>query len=219
MYATNEDRMNKLPVSPATSRHILLAIIPFGIVMNLGVGAVAQMIKLPIYLDAIGTIVMTLLLGMRAGVTVGVLSFLIGGLLVSPVLPWFSGTQAAIAVYVAIVAHRGGFRTTVRTVISGLGLGVCAGILSAPVIVAIYGGIDGSGASVITAFLIASGKQVLVSVFLSGLAVEPLDKVLQCLLAVWLIKGLPKSILVRFKDPFIGIIAPSQSQADSMKIG
>ncbi|MBI4026217.1 MAG: ECF transporter S component [Verrucomicrobia bacterium] len=184
-------------------RHLLLAVIPLGIALNLGVGTTAQLIKLPIYLDAIGTIAMTLLLGMRAGILVGVLSFLIGGLLVSPVLPWFSGTQAAIAIYVAIVARRGGFKTTLRVIFCGIGLGVVAAIVSAPVIVAVYGGVDGSGASVITAFLIASGKKVIESVFLSGLAVEPVDKLLQCLLAVWLIKGLPKTIIRRFNGDLL----------------
>ncbi len=184
-------------------RYLLLAVIPLGIALNLGVGTIAQLIKLPIYLDAIGTIAMTLLLGMRAGILVGVLSFLIGGLLVSPVLPWFSGTQAAIAIYVALMARRGGFKTTLRVILSGIGLGVVAAIISAPVIVAVYGGVDGSGASVITAFLIASGKKVVESVFLSGLAIEPVDKLLQCLLAVWLIKGLPKTIIQRFNGELL----------------
>ena len=204
--ATEGIKSQESGVRALPNRHLLLALIPLGMAVNLGVGSIAQMIKLPVYLDAIGTIAMTLLLGMRAGILVGVLSFLIGGLLVSPVLPWFSGTQAVIAVYVALVARRGAFKNTIRVILTGIGLGVVAAIVSAPVIVAVYGGVDGSGASVITAFLIASGKQVITSVFLSGLAVEPVDKILQCLLAVWLIKGLPKTILRRFSG---GLLEPN----------
>ena len=189
--------------SGVTGRHLYMALIPIGIVINLGVGALAQMLKLPIYLDAIGTISMTILLGMRAGIAVGVLSFLIGGLLVSPVLPWFSGTQLVIAIYVALLAKRGAFKAIWRTVLTGIGLGVVAGVVSAPVIVLVYGGIDGSGTSVITAFLIKSGKTVVQSVIMSGIAAEPCDKTIQCLLAVWLLKGLPGSILRRFSGGFL----------------
>lgn len=203
------ERMSKANVavsgadSQRQNRHLLMAMIPIGIVINLGVGTLAQMLKLPIYLDAIGTITVTILFGIRAGVAVGVMSFLIGGVLVSPVLPWFSGTQAVIACFVGLIAKRGAFKSIWRTILSGIALGVVAGIVSAPVIVLVYGGIDGSGASVITAFLIKSGETVLKSVVLSGIAAEPCDKTLQCLLAVWLIKGLPGSILRRFSGGYL----------------
>lgn len=182
----------------ASRRTLLLALIPIGIVINLGVGVVVQMLKLPIYLDAIGTILITLLIGFRAGAAVGVLSFLIGGVLVSPVLPYFCGTQLVIAAYVAFLARFGGYKTMLRTIASGIGLGVVAGIASAPVIVLVFGGVDGtSGASVVTSFLIASGKQVFQAVVISGLASEPLDKTLQCLIALWLARGMPRRILAK----------------------
>ena len=62
----------------------------------------------------------------------------------------------------------------------------------------IKGGIEGSGRSLITAFLLASGEQIFKAVLISGLASEPLDKTLQCLLAVFLIRGVPHSLLERF---------------------
>ncbi len=177
-----------------------LALIPLGIALNLALGTLVHILKLPVYVDAVGTIAVTLLVGLRAGIIVGVLSFLIGGVLVNPVLPWFSGTQAVIAIYSHIAARKGGFKTVPRTILVGIGLGIVAAVVSAPVIVYLFGGITGSGASLIVAFLLASGKSVLKSVILSGLAAEPLDKTIQCLLAVWLLKGLPQSLLSRFRD-------------------
>lgn len=190
---------NKVAPVGGTSVQQNLALIPLGIALNLALGTLVHVLKLPVYVDAVGTIAVTLLVGLRAGIIVGVLSFLIGGVLVNPVLPWFSGTQAAIAIYVHIVARKGGFRTILRTLLSGIGLGVVAAVVSAPVIVYLFGGITGSGASLIVAFLLASGKSVIKSVILSGLAAEPLDKTIQCLLAVWLLRGLPQSLLRRFR--------------------
>lgn len=177
-----------------------IAIIPLGIAMNIALGTIIHTLKLPIFLDAVGTITVTLLLGMRSGIAVGVLSFLIGGLLTDPVLPWFCGTQVIIAVYTHIIARYGGFKSIFRTILSGLGLGVVAAIASAPVIVMLFGGITGSGSSLVVAFLLKSGQGIIKSVLLSGLASEPLDKTLQCLLAMWILRGLPKSILQNFTN-------------------
>lgn len=186
----------------------MLPLVPVGIALNLGIGTVVNLLKLPLYLDAVGTIVLTMLAGPQVGVLVGVLSFLIGGVLVNPVLPWFSGTQAAIAIYVHLVGRRGGFQTVPRSILSGIGLGLVAGIVSAPVIAMVFGGVTGSGASFIAALLLASGKNLLQSVIMSGLTAEPVDKTLQCLLAIWLIKGLPHSVRRRFRG---GALASGQA--------
>ena len=175
-----------------------LSLIPIGIALNLIVGTIAYTLKTPIYLDAIGTIIVTLLIGFRAGATVGVCSFLLGGLFVNPVLPWFSGTQLAISAYVYMLSNYGMFKNYFKTIISGVGLGITAGIVSAPIITILFSGITGSGRSLLTAFVIKSGQNILNSVLLSGLASEPLDKVIQCILAVWLIKSLPLSSLSVF---------------------
>jgi energy-coupling factor transport system substrate-specific component len=68
------------------------------------------------------------------------------------------------------------------------------------VIVKLFGGITGSGSGVITAFLLASGHSVLKSVFLTGVSCEPVDKALQCLLAFWLLKSLPRKLKDRFAN-------------------
>lgn len=175
-----------------------LALVPIGIALNLAIGTLVHSLKLPVYVDAVGTIAVTLLVGMRAGIIVGVASFLIGGLS-NPVLPWFCGTQAAIAIYAHIAGRRGWFGSIPKTILAGIGLGVVAGVISAPVIAILFGGVTGSGASLVVAVLLKSGESLYKSVLLSGLASEPLDKTIQCLLAVWLLRGLPQRLLRRFQ--------------------
>ena len=180
------------------TRTLALAMIPVGIAINLAIGTLVSILKLPLFIDATGTILVTLLLGIRAGVITGMLSFLIGGLLVNPAMPWFCGTQAAIAVYIGLMARAGLFRSFRRVVLCGIGLGIVAATVSAPVIVKLFGGITGSGSGVITAFFLATGKSIIKSVFLTGVSCEPVDKTMQCLLAFWLIRSLPKNLLSRF---------------------
>jgi energy-coupling factor transport system substrate-specific component len=171
--------------------------IAFGILLNLIPAAIVAAVKLPIYLDAVGTVVITLALGFRAGALTGVLSFLIGGVTQNPVMPFFAGTQFAIAAYTQVVARRGWFRGVRYVIPAGIGLGVVAAIVSAPVIVQLFGGLTGSGVSLVTAFLLAAGNSVVKSVLLSGFAAEPIDKTVQCLVAYWLLKSVPKSSFAR----------------------
>jgi energy-coupling factor transport system substrate-specific component len=162
--------------------------------------AIISALKVPIFCDAVGTILITLALGLRAGILTGVLSFLVGGITQNPAMPFFSGTQLVIAVYVHFTARRGWFRSVRYIVPTGIGLGVVAAVASAPVIVRLFGGLTGSGASLIVAFLLAAGKSVIKSVILAGIAAEPLDKTIQCLIAFWLLNGMPKSVLSGLKS-------------------
>lgn len=182
------------------SKELSLALIPLGIGINIGVGAIMFALKLPVYLDAVGTILITFLLGWRAGIITGVLSFVLTSILINPLAIYFIGTQAAIAIYVHLIAKRGGFGNLFKTVVSGIGLGIIAAIVSAPVIVYLFGGITGNGPSLIVAYLVASGQTILKSVVLSGLSIEPIDKTLQCLLALFILKTLPQKRLRLFSN-------------------
>jgi len=82
-------------------------------------------------------------------------------------------------------------------------LGIVAGVVSAPVIVLVFGGVSGSGRDLITAGLISTGQQIYKAVILSGAASEPVDKLLQALAAFFIIKSSPKSILNQFRNPLL----------------
>ncbi len=181
-----------------------MALMGMLIALNVTIGGVVHVIKLPIFLDAIGTIIATLILGLVPGIVVGVMSFLLASVLINPVYIWFIGTQAVIAIYVYLVAsHFAAFKSVGRVIPCGLGLGVVAGIVSAPVIVLVFGGIAGSGRDLITAGLISAGQQIYKAVILSGVASEPVDKLLQTLAAFYVIKSLPKRMLNNYRNPVL----------------
>ena len=187
----NESISSSRQVRPLPASTAALALIPLGVLLNLGIGTVVHVLKLPVFVDAVGTILVTILIGIRWGAVTGVLSFLIGGMIVNPVMPYFSATQATIALIAGLFASRGWFRSIPRTIITGICVGIAAAIVSAPVIIKLFGGITGSGSGFITAFLLASGKKIVESVILTGISCEPVDKTIQCLLAFWIIRTLP----------------------------
>ena len=174
------------------------------IALNVAIGGFVHVIKLPVFLDAIGTIVAVIMLGRLPGVIVGVLSFVVAAALVSPVYLWFIGTQAILALVVYEFAARFAvFSSWSRIIPTGLVLGVVTGIVSAPVIVYAFGGVAGSGRDLITAALLSTGEQIGKAVLLSGAASEPVDKVAQMVIAFLLIRALPRRTLEPFRNPVL----------------
>jgi energy-coupling factor transport system substrate-specific component len=195
---------------PLSANSVRLALAILCIAVNVGVGSLVHLVKAPVYLDAIGTIAFAFLYrgtgwqGFVWAAAVGAISFLLVGLILNPVAIWFVPVQVAIAAYAYYLAgpllgaelesskiRLAGY---VRIVLLGLGLGLVAGIISAPIIAYVFGGLTGAGASLITAFLLKAGETLFTSVLASGLASEPLDKLLQLGLAVVLVHSTPRRV-------------------------
>jgi energy-coupling factor transport system substrate-specific component len=178
-----------------------IALMGMLIALNVAIGGVVHVTKVPIFLDAVGTILAVVLLGAWPGIVVGVFSFFVAAVVINPVYAWFIGTQAVIATFVYLVAlHFQVFLSSWRIVVAGILLGVVAGVVSSPVIVLVFGGVSGSGRDLITATLIGAGQQIYKAVLLSGAASEPVDKTMQMLMAYSILKSLPKKILGQFRN-------------------
>lgn len=184
------------------------------IALNVAIGSIVHLLKLPIYLDSMGIMLVAILLpGSRwsaflTAAVVGVVSFVITGLLINPFLPWFSLTGIAGAAYGAflvrgrvqdeLTGRRGAHVLTMKAVLFGIGWGILAAIVSAPVVVYLFGGVTGSGTTLVTAFLVRTGHQLLEAALLTGFAAEPIDKTLQMLIALIIGRATPRTFLERF---------------------
>lgn len=173
------------------------------IAINVGIGGIAKAFNLPLYLDSVGTIFATLLLGWRAGAITGILGFVITSIFINPFAIYFCGTQVAIAVFTHFAAKLGMFSNLFKTVISGVALGVVAAVVSAPVIVLVFGGATGNGAALVTSFFVSTGKKIVDAVLLSGISIEPIDKTLQCITAWFLLKSIPSNLLGKFNHNYL----------------
>lgn len=187
-----------------------LIVIALCAALNFSIGTVVYLIKLPIYLDSIGTILCALLLypdrkaGFVCAWAAAWLSMIVSAL-VNPFLPWFAATDIAIALVSTLATARGAptFRArplpTVgfvsRVILFGVLTGVIAAVVSAPVIVYLFGGVTGSGSAFIVAFFLKTGQQLMSAAILSGLAADPVDKVLQVLIAALLYRATPSDFL------------------------
>ena len=172
------------------SKWRLLALIVVCIGLNLGIGFIVTTIKAPLYLDSIGTVLAAALGGLWAGIACGVISVIVGSVY-TPTLWAYAGTMTAIALYVALVRPFGYLSRLLPTALFGIGLGVVCAIVSAPVTTYLWKGASLSGADAVTTFFSAKGATLLVSVILTGLAVDPIDKLVTSLIAFALITRIP----------------------------
>jgi len=81
--------------------------------LNFALGSLVFAVKLPVYLDSIGTILCALLIFPDRGAAfvcaaiAGIVGILMTGLLINPFLPWFTLTSVAIALVSAFLTARG----------------------------------------------------------------------------------------------------------------
>ncbi len=176
-------------------------LIPVAIAINVVIGEIVVLLKLPVYLDSIGTVLVAALCGPWAGALTGALANTVWGLLIDPnALPWWP-----VALFIGFVAGwcaRGGlFKSWWKVAITGFLVALTAALVSTPIAVYIYGGITASGSSFITAYLLQTGQSLLPAVLITNNVVEPFDKISTSLLAFAIVQGLSTRFISRFPSP------------------
>jgi len=168
--------------------------------LNVGIGAIVGMLKLPIYLDSTGTFLAAALGGWAYGAAAGIIAVLIAAVIIAPTAPAYSGTAIVIALVVSVFVRVKFLRSFPITIIGGITVGIAAAIVSAPVTTYLYGGVSLAGADAFTAFFKAMGNTLMESVILGGLATDPVDKLATALIAFMIIKAIPQRVFGRFRN-------------------
>jgi energy-coupling factor transport system substrate-specific component len=195
-----------------------LALIALGAALNFAIGTIVYLVKLPIYLDSIGTILVVLLLApdwvaaFVCACAAGWASLAVSAL-VNPFLLWFAVTDVAIAIVMALLSAGAAvtfrarqLRTTAfaaHVMLCGVTTGVVSAIVSVPVVVYVFGGVTGSGSAFLVALFLKAGHSLLGAATLSGLILDPPDKILQVLIAALLYRATPADFIamLRTKEP------------------
>lgn len=174
-----------------------LALIAVAIVLNIVIGQIVSLLKLPIFLDSIGTLLVALVAGPWAGGLTGLLTNLIWGLITDPVAAAFAPVAMVIGIAAGLCAKYGLFKKWWGVIISGVIITVALSIIAIPIRVYMFGGITGSGADFITAYLLATGKDLFSAVIITVITDNLLDKIVSAFLAWFIVKGLPKRFISR----------------------
>jgi len=179
---------------------LTLVLIPVGIAVNFVGKYVAQALRLPLWLDSIGTVLTAFIAGPWVGALTGALNNIIYGLTVDPVSFWYFITSVGIGLVAGVMARLGFIRSTARAVVAGLVVALVATVVSFPINIYLWGGQTGNvWGDALFAALTLRGVPLWLASFLDELVVDLPDKVLTVLLAFGLFRALPRRLLSQFQ--------------------
>lgn len=178
-----------------------LVLIPAAIGINYIGKLFAGLLKLPLWLDSIGTALASMLAGPIVGALTGAINNIIYGLTVDPISFVYAITSIAIGLTVGIMAYKGWISNIWRAIGMGFVVGLVAAIVSTPINISLWGGQTGNiWGDALYAYLLAHNTPVWLASFLDELVVDIPDKVGTVVIAYLIFKGLPKKILVLFNN-------------------
>ncbi|RUR59249.1 ECF transporter S component [Aeromonas veronii] len=175
-----------------------LAFMVICIAINMVAGQAASMLKLPIFLDSIGTVLCAILAGPWMAIATGLLTNLLWGLLTGPIAAAFAPVAMMIGLSAGLLARAGWFNNLPKVVVSSVVISLALTLVAIPIRSYLFGGATGSGADFVVAYLHAMGSDLQESVAVTVLGTNLLDKLLTVLIAWGLVRRLPQRTLRHF---------------------
>lgn len=163
------------------------------IAINLIGGFIALSIKLPIYLDTVGTILVSVLFGPISGAIVGGLSSIVNAITFDPISFYFIPVQLVFGLSTGLLFKDGNFRRA-KSIISIVVVTLLSSATAAVIVSFVFGGVTSSGSSILVAILKNSGISIITSVFSTQIFTDLLDKAISFGIVFAIIKMLPENI-------------------------
>jgi energy-coupling factor transport system substrate-specific component len=176
-----------------------LPFVAFCIALNLTAGQITAALKIPIYLDSVGTILVAVLIGPWSAVICGSAANLLAAALGNPTMMFFIPVVVVIGAFTGFLARLGWFRKWYLVVLGGILQGILAAIVSAPISAYLFSGVMMAGTDFVVLYFRAMGNTLLKSVLYQGLASDPVDKVVSYLIVFFLTRNLPQRLLSRLR--------------------
>lgn len=171
-------------------------LIPVGIAVNIVGGQIAILLKLPIWLDAIGTILIGAICGIVPGLIVAGITQIINAISLPTILPYMI-VGFAMAFVSSVFAKRHFFDSFSKALLLGIIVAIVTTAIAVPMDVIIFGGFVGTGNSIVAAGLMAMGLPTAIAVTISSFCFGLVDKVLSVLVCYFIIKSMPSHFLVK----------------------
>ena len=176
---------------------LAILIIPISVAVNFVGGQLASILKLPMYLDTIGTIFAAMLCGPWVGAVAGGLTNVVTGI-ANPVNFAFIPVNIIAGLVTGFLARRKMVSVWWKWIITMLIMAAVSIVSSAPIVVLVYGGVTGSGTSIITAAAMAAGANIWAAFFGTEGIFTVLDRIISFIICRLVIQVIPPRTLVKF---------------------
>lgn len=188
---------------------LTIVLIPVAVGINYVGKLIAAGLKLPLWLDSIGTVLAGMLAGPWVGALSGAVNNIIFGLTADPISFWYLITSIVIGLVVGYLAYTGWISSFGRVVVLGLIVAAVAAIVSTPINVILWEGQTGNvwGDALYTA-LVGRGWPIWLASFLDEAVVDLPDKLATVIVSYLIFKALPERL--------VGLFSGSRSEVESL---
>ena len=176
-------------------------LIPAAVGINFLGKLFADVLKLPLWIDAIGTALASMLAGPIVGAIVGIVNNIVYGFTTNPVSFVYAITQAVIGIVVGVMAYRGWISNIGKAIVLGVVVGFIAAIVSTPLNIIFWEGTTGNvWGDALFATMLAKDMPLWLASFADSIVVDVPDKVVTVLLSFLIFKGLPKNVKLMYNN-------------------
>lgn len=161
---------------------LAILLIPIGIAINFVGAQIILLLKLPIYLNTIGTILTAMIAGPWVGMVTGASTNLVVGI-TNPVSFAFTPVQMAVGLVVGLLSMKGMYTKLWKVILSSFAVVLTVLIVASPIQVLMFGGATGNSSDAVVATFLASGQQIWTAVFSTKILVESVDKIISNVIA------------------------------------
>ncbi|CAH8767948.1 ECF transporter S component [Paenibacillus dendritiformis] len=178
-----------------------LVLIPVAVGINYIGKLFAGVLKLPLWLDAIGTVLASMLAGPVIGGLSGLINNIIYGLTMDPISFVYALTSVFIGLVAGIMAYKGWISSWGKAAVIGLAVGLTAVVISTPLNVAFWGGQTGNvWGDIVFGYVLQGTQSVWLASFLDELVVDLPDKLITVLVAYGIYRVMPNSLMNMYKN-------------------
>ncbi|WP_298578207.1 ECF transporter S component [uncultured Olegusella sp.] len=176
-----------------------LVLIPIAVGINLVGGTLCSVLKLPLFLDMIGTVIVASLSGPWVAALTGFLTNVFLSLIANPVYLPYSVVSILCGLTVGYMVKAGMLKTKWGFVLIWIALTVVNAISASMITTFLFGGATGAtGTSVMTAGLVVALGDILAAAFTSAIIENFIDKGIALFIAYLVVKKIPRRFISQY---------------------
>lgn len=173
-----------------------LVLIPVGVSINVVGYQMSQILKLPIFIDQIGTILVSMLTGPWVGMVTGLLGNVVNGM-IYPTAFGYAVVSMLIGFVSGFLSRWRWYSNIVGVVLGCALLNVVSSVSAAIVTVFMFGGVTGAGTDLLTAAFVASGQALWNSVLTTNVISGTVNTIVNFAIAWIIVRRIPDRFLVK----------------------
>lgn len=175
---------------------LALLLIPVGVSLNVVGYQLSTILKLPLIIDQIGTILVSLIAGPWIGLLTGLLGNAVSGM-INPIAIPFGLVSMSIGLVAGLFSRWGLFRNIIGVIFSVVVLTIVSAFTAAIVTVFLFGGVTGAGTDLVTATFLATGQELWRSVISTNIITGTANTIINLAIGWLIVRRIPDRFLIK----------------------